>query len=269
MSGPGAIVPGLCSVTFRGLEPEAVIALAALAGLGAIEWGTDIHLPPGDAARADAVAAACRDAGLATHTLGSYLRFEGDASGEDDAPGEGNVPGEVAAVLDTALRLGARRVRVWAGRLGSAAATPDHRDRVAGALRRGCEAAEARGLGLALEFHHDTLTDTARSAAALMDAVDHPGLSTYWQPRSGGTPGEALDALALLGPRLADLHVFHWDPDKRRLPLAHGADFWTRVLAALPPPAHPPRHAFLEFVAGDDPDRLREDAATLRTWLAA
>ena len=44
--------PGLVSVTFRQLAPEALIDLAARAGLAAIEWGADIHVPPGDDANA-------------------------------------------------------------------------------------------------------------------------------------------------------------------------------------------------------------------------
>ncbi len=38
---------GLCSVTFRALPPERIVALAAAAGLDVIEWGGDVHVPPG------------------------------------------------------------------------------------------------------------------------------------------------------------------------------------------------------------------------------
>ena len=41
-------VPGLCSVTMRQLGVEEVAKLAAESGLRAIEWGGDIHVPPGD-----------------------------------------------------------------------------------------------------------------------------------------------------------------------------------------------------------------------------
>ena len=39
------IRPGLCSVTLRGMPPDAVIGVAAEAGLEAIEWGADVHVP--------------------------------------------------------------------------------------------------------------------------------------------------------------------------------------------------------------------------------
>jgi sugar phosphate isomerase/epimerase len=102
-----AITPGLCSVTFRALPAERVIALATEAGLAAIEWGMDVHLPPGETAQAAALAAACHDAGIATPTIGSYLRCTDE---------DGDQP---AAVFDTAIALGAAVVRVWAGRSGS------------------------------------------------------------------------------------------------------------------------------------------------------
>ena len=41
------IRPGLCSITFRDLSVDDVVALAADAGLAGIEWGADRHVPPG------------------------------------------------------------------------------------------------------------------------------------------------------------------------------------------------------------------------------
>ena len=41
------ILAGVCSVTFRALSVEEVAQLAASAGVQAIEWGGDVHVPPG------------------------------------------------------------------------------------------------------------------------------------------------------------------------------------------------------------------------------
>ena len=43
---------GLVSVTFRKLTPEKIIELVSEAGLNAIEWGGDVHVPHGDLKRA-------------------------------------------------------------------------------------------------------------------------------------------------------------------------------------------------------------------------
>ena len=64
-----ALTAGLCSVTFRKLPSAEVIERAAAAGLGAIEWGADVHLPPGDPVAAKTLGARCRDAGL-VHMVG-------------------------------------------------------------------------------------------------------------------------------------------------------------------------------------------------------
>ncbi len=39
---------GLCSITFRSLSVDAIIELATKARLDGIEWGSDVHVPPGD-----------------------------------------------------------------------------------------------------------------------------------------------------------------------------------------------------------------------------
>ena len=64
---------GLCSVTFRRLSPGEVVAAAVAAGVDGIEWGADVHVPPGDRSVADEVARWCTDAGIACPSYGSYL----------------------------------------------------------------------------------------------------------------------------------------------------------------------------------------------------
>ena len=39
--------PGLVSVTFRALPADEVLRLMLRSGLGCIEWGGDVHVPPG------------------------------------------------------------------------------------------------------------------------------------------------------------------------------------------------------------------------------
>ena len=51
--------PGLCSVTLRALPWEDVLEVAVVAELTRIEWGADIHVPPGDETHARTVADRC------------------------------------------------------------------------------------------------------------------------------------------------------------------------------------------------------------------
>src|SRR4051812_32305936 len=74
ISQPAPFRTGLCSVTLRRLAVPEVLAAAAAAGLECIEWGGDIHVPPGDSALARQVGAATADAGLQVASYGSYFR---------------------------------------------------------------------------------------------------------------------------------------------------------------------------------------------------
>jgi hypothetical protein len=51
-STPAVIRPGICSVTLRQLPVDEGVAVSAAAELACIDWGADIHVPPGNAQRA-------------------------------------------------------------------------------------------------------------------------------------------------------------------------------------------------------------------------
>ncbi|WP_163511412.1 sugar phosphate isomerase/epimerase family protein [Fodinicola acaciae] len=239
---------GLVSVTFRQLSVPEVVDVAAKAGLAAVEWGGDVHVPDvGAAVRTRDLAA---DAGLAVAAYGSYYR-----AGVSD-------PADFAAAARVAVALGAPYVRVWAGRLGSAEATDDYRAAVVRALK----AATGHGVTVAVEYHPNTLTDTLESALRLFDEVG-PGVVPYWQPWDC----HAVDAAraqvrALLPYGLPTVHVFSWDTDGSRLPLSAGERLWRTVLDELSA-APGSYNALLEFVVDNDPALLAPEAETLLSWL--
>jgi 3-dehydroshikimate dehydratase len=255
------IVPGLCSVTFRRLIPDEVIDAAVRAGVDGIEWGADVHAPPGGGAAIAALAARTRDAGLEVVSYGSYLGMA-PSTGEDD----------VDAVLDTAEQLGAPMVRMWT-ELGVTADGPDaERERVTERTAALAQQIVARGLLPTLEFHPGTLTATAQSANELLDAVGQPTLRTHWQPDPSLAPEIALGELTQVTAHLAHLHVFAWGRtgiDDRR-PLADGAPLWVPAVEladreGAPLPGH--RYALCEYVRHDDPEQFVADVRDLRSWI--
>ncbi len=245
---------GLTSITFRKLPANEIIDLVVRAGLDGIEWGGDVHVPPGDERLAREVGVATRDAGLCILSYGSYFRCTAE---ESDG---------ISPLLATAAVLGAPVVRVWAGRKGSADASREDRDEVAAVLRSLVEQAASQGTTVALEYHGETLTDTMESAHQLLEEVGDERLRLYWQPRTGGNPERDLTELRAALPRLAHLHAFQWsttaDGNIVRHPLQAGFEIWSRYLEVASH-AGGDRAVILEFVAGDEPEQFLSDASVL------
>lgn len=246
--------PGLCSVTFRQLTPEQLVPLTAEAGLQVIEWGGDVHVPAGDVERAAQVAELTADAGLLTCSYGAYFR-----AGPDEV---------LTPVLDSAQVLGADRVRIWAGRVDSADATPQEYAGVVARLRDAAAEAADRGIGLALEYHRGTLADTPQATLRLLADVGSPAVATYWQPSVGAPDAVALAEYDAVAAHTSAVHVFSWWPAAERLRLHERAQLWRALFLAASAQSSPPRDALLEFVPGDDPALLASEAATLRALLA-
>ncbi len=248
-----SIRPGLCSVTLRESSVDEVIALTVAAGLESIEWGGDVHVPPGDIDTARDVGERTRAAGLDVASLGSYYRCD--------------ETGDFPSVLSSAAALGAPRIRVWAGETASADATAEHRAHVTTQLDSAALHATEYGIDLALEFHSGTLTDTAASTLDLLSGITATNVSCYWQPPVAADDEAALAELSELAQWLSTVHVFSWWPEHERLPLAGREALWTRALAfagTLPGVTD----ALIEFLPNDDPALLASEAATLKAWLA-
>lgn len=263
------IRPGICSVTFRALPVQDVIDLTAAAGLACIEWGGDVHVPPGEAAAAAEVRRATLAAGLEVASYGSYLRCSGSAA---------EVTAEAEAVVAAAAALGAPRIRIWAGTIGSADASGDERSRIVAGIRATARIAASRGIELGLEWHGGTLTDEIGSTLSLLEEIRKGGgegtgegngkgtVLTYWQPHQNQPTPDALEDLRRAVPEVSTAHVFSWWPGGARLPLAERSDLWGPALTILGEDSRD-HDALLEFLPEDDPQLLVREAATLRSFL--
>ena len=247
---------GLVSVTFRKLSPPEIIDLVVQAGLDGLEWGGDVHVPHGDLAQAAEVRAMTVDAGLTVAAYGSYYRVGHSETGPFEA------------ILETALALGAPRIRVWPGNRGSEAADADYWAQVVADSRRIADLAAEAAITIVYEFHANTLTDTNDSARKLLETVAHPNVKTYWQPPRYSKPDYNLRGIEMVAPWLDGLHLFTWHTEiGERLPLADGADHWAQYLASVAT-LERDMFALLEFVVDDDPVQFLQDAATLKEWLS-
>lgn len=257
----------ITTVTLRSQSPEEVIATAKGQRIHAIEWAGDVHVPPGDFERAASVKALCEANGIIATSYGSY--YQCDLGGAGSGPFQHDLGADSA--VRTAQALGVNGLRVWAGRQGSADAGMDYREEVAGCLRKLCDRCSSLGINVHLEFHRNSLTDTAASAIALIDAVARDNLYCYWQPRHGASVQSNLADIHALGSRLSHVHVFHWllldDGTIDRRPLKEGMERWQiylDVLSCLPGQ----RYAMIEFVRDNKISQLADDALVLHSLLA-
>jgi len=246
---------GLCSITFRKHSIDKIIELAQTGGIEGIEWGGDVHVPPGDIENARAVSSKTAAAGLSVCSYGSYYRCDEES-------------GSFADVLETADALGAPIIRVWAGREGSETASAEYRAEVVERLRRAVIAARELDICIALEYHGKTFTDTQPSAHQLIAEVGLPDLKLFWQPRTGGVFENDLVELEAALPHLAHVHCFNWGPGGRKdaRPLMDGAAQWQRFLDIVLK-IEGDRFIILEFVKDDAPEQFIEDAKVLRSLI--
>ncbi|WP_090927249.1 sugar phosphate isomerase/epimerase family protein [Salibacterium qingdaonense] len=243
---------GVCSVTFREKSVDEIIELASQADLHSIEWGGDVHVPPGDTSAAARTAEKTKDAGLDVSSYGSYYK----AGVEQDTP--------FRTVLDTASALGAPSIRIWAGVKGSNDIEPEERQQVIRDIQDAASLAKDKGIGVHLEYHGGTLTDTAESARHLMEELHHPNVQLYWQPAVGLSLEERLDSIETVKPWIRHVHVFFWR-GTTRYPLEDGQEEWNAYFQQIPDSGD--RYAMLEFVQDDDPEQFLRDAAVLHKLL--
>lgn len=247
------IAPGLTSVTFRNLTPQEVIRLALEAGLMGIEWGGDIHVPPGHMDQAVEVYDLTRRAGLYVSSYGSYYTV-----GKSKEAGN-----SFKDVLQTAKALGAPLIRIWAGDQGSSESSPGYRNKIIKETLEIAENAGELGIRLAFEFHENTLNDSYEACFELLTDLNHPEVNTYWQPLHGAGPDINGAGIDMILPWITGVHVFHWWPSAEvRLPLRQGEGDWEAYIRRL---SGIPRTVFgsLEFVKDDSSEQFLEDAYTL------
>lgn len=241
---------GLCSVSFRKLTVEEIVAAVKESGLDGIEWGGDIHVPHGDVEKAKYVAKLMADAGLETLSYGTYY-YPGDHAVED-----------FRGVIDCALALGTKIIRVWAGSKTLTEVSDEYRAKIVADTKALCEMAKPYGLTVAYEYHGWTLTETLESAELALQEVAEENMRTYWQPSIFKNAEENIHALQTLLPNVCNLHMFHWDAEYTRYALADGRDVVKQYLdlAKTNPNIY---GVMLEFIKDDDIEQMKADAAVL------
>lgn len=194
---------GLTSVSFRMMSCDEVIALAKVAGVDGIEWGSDVHVPQNDIENATLVAKKTKDAGLEVISYGSYFTL---GCGEDFAP-----------YIEAARALGAKQIRIWGGKKERwELSDAEYADLVSEMKKIGGLAAAADTV-ISLEYHQRSITATASDAAKFAKDVDMPSVRLYWQEIIGRPMKDNLADIDIVAPYLTNVHVFNYIDGKQEL----------------------------------------------------
>ena len=238
---------GLTSVTFRDKTVDEILSFAKKSNIDGIEWGGDIHVPPGDIEQATLVGEKTRQAGLRVFSYGSYF-FLGSAM-------------DIQPILETAKALGTDRVRIWAGKTASSKLALEERKEYVQEAKRIAELASSYGIELCFEYHRNSLTDCLESAKNLIEEIDRKNVLLYWQPNPEIGESEKLKEIATLQDYVRTIHCFYWTGINTRHLIEEGWQYWQTYLEAFTNKDIP---LILEFCLDDSFENAERDLKTLQ-----
>jgi sugar phosphate isomerase/epimerase len=140
--------------------------------------------------------------GLTVPAVGAYppLHLEGGEAAE--------VASHLARIIATAAGLGATTLKIFPGRVASAAADAPTRDRSVARLRALAGTLAEREMQLTLETHANTLCDTLESTEQLLEELrDVPNVGLCFQPYGDQGTDAAMDMFDRLRPAVRHVHL--------------------------------------------------------------
>ena len=194
---------GLCTIAFQELPLEKVLDIAAEYGFDGIEvWGKAPHIPDTyDPDYIKAILGMARERGLEIISFGSYV----DPL-MDDYNKHWDLAFRIARDLETKI------MRVWSGGGASKDVTPESKAAIISRFREMTEKAQQQGIILATEMHANRFTDKAETILELLNAVDHPNLRTYYQPRFAPDADDPYEAARMIGEYVVNVHAQNVKP---------------------------------------------------------
>lgn len=245
-------IPGLVSISFRALSVGDIIGITTCAGLEAVEWGSDVHVPAGDIAAAEAAKKKTVAAGLSMPEYGSYYVL---GSGED-----------IEKTVTSARILGITNVRIWAGNMSASEMSPEVYAKVVDDAKSIC--GRYPDIMFCLECHNRTVTQEYTDELKFFCDVGRKNLMTLWQPNQLRTHSWNMESVRALLPYIYGVHVFSWE-GKNMLPLDAHTDRWAEYLSILRGSERETMPLMLEFMHDNRPESLPETAQTLKKWIKA
>ena len=258
---------GLSSTALLTFGARDVLATARAAGVDAIEWAGDIHVPHNDSAAAVAAMMETLRAGL---TIASYSSLYRARVGPEQGL-------NFEAVLNAAASLQSPNVRVY---LGDGQQNGDRADRglLVDAARRLGDAGGRRGITVCFSLGRNTCLHRYDEAIDLMGRIAHPFVRLAWEALPGIGADQCSASLEAAGGSVALLIVRRIAPAGTVESIADEESVWRRRIAIFKKAEIDPKMAqFVVLGAVREPgpadsaallSSLTEDVALLRRIIA-
>lgn len=139
--------------------------------------------------------------GVSMPIVGLYPTFHAEGAAREHAWAE------VVRAVQRAQRVGARKLKVFAGSLGSDAVDAAAYDRSIGFARELVALAAEHGMSVTAETHPDTLCDSVEAACRFLADVAHPALRLCYQPFDLTSTRRAVADYEALAEHVTHLHL--------------------------------------------------------------
>ncbi|MBQ9117185.1 MAG: TIM barrel protein [Clostridia bacterium] len=246
-------VSGLVSISFRPITPAEIIDAVKDAGLNAVEWGSDVHVPAGNTSVAESIKEETEKAGLCIPEYGSYYKL-GVQGGE-----------QIENTVASARAMKVSVIRIWASDRSREKMSDEQYNATVADAQAICS--RYPDMTFCLECHNNTVTEDYRDALKFLRDVNRPNLQMFWQPNQFRTHEYNIEALTALLPYIRSVHVFSWE-QKERYPLDRHEARWMDYLSVLKRSSAEKIYLMLEFMHDNSLASLHETAETLNGWIA-
>ncbi|MBO5212031.1 MAG: sugar phosphate isomerase/epimerase [Clostridia bacterium] len=243
---------GLVSVTFRKLNVKEIIKLAKENSIEYIEWGSSPHVEMGNVRLARKVKRLMHANNIKCASYGSYY-------GVTYKKGQ-HRPLPFKKACKTAVALGAKTIRIWAGWPLTGGVTQNERDKAVLHTREIADVAKKYGLTVSFECHFDTITEDYKQSIQFIKDIDRDNVKIYWQANPFKSFEYNVEAIKALLPYTTHVHVCNWK-ELEKFPLADAFSDWCEYAKLL---KNDDRVFMLEFMPDAEPASLPTETQTLR-----
>lgn len=243
---------GVTTVTFRKQPFREVPELLKQSCIDGVEWcACAEHFSVDDRETLDAIKEYCTEQKLDIFSLATYCNL--------------SQPEEFAGIVSAAEVIGAKVIRIWAGQKCRKDFSDKEYAQICVRAKEFCDCAKEKNVRIALEFHPNTLTNTAAEAIEFVKDVGSDNLYLYWQINESLSHEENINELKMVLPYLCgNIHMHNYHLNERAyFPLSEIQSEIMDYLHILQKQKKE-YNLIIEFVCDHLPENFMKDALFLR-----